>query len=112
MDQDFKCEKPKQVKIFKITCVPQGFDMINSIGQFWGRIQFNRKSLHISQAISIHLSDGKQIGFVPPDMVGEVIEFVDKRNTYPCRGSINSEYDRFRETFYYWGECIIEKPIV
>ena len=109
MDQDFKGEKPKPVKIFKIACVPQGSDMFNSTGQFFGRIQFNRKSQHISQAISIHSDDGKRIGFVPPEMVADVIEFVDKRDTYPCRGSINSEYDRFREAFYYWGECIIEK---
>lgn len=112
MDQDFKGEKPKPVKIIKIACVPQGPDMPNRTGQFFGRIQFNRQSQHISQAISIHSADGARLGFVPADMVSEVIEFVGQRDTCACKGSINAEYDHFRESFYYWGECVIEKPNV
>ena len=54
MDQDSNGEKPKPVKIFKMVCVPQGPDMPNRTGQFFGRIQFNRQSQHLSQAISIH----------------------------------------------------------
>ena len=112
MDQIYEGEKPKPVKIFKIACVPQGPDMPNRTGQFFGRIQFNRQSQHLSQAISIHASDGARLGFVPADMVSEVIEFVGQRDTCACKGSINAEYDHFRESFYYWGECVIEKPNV
>lgn len=104
-------EKPKPVKIFKMANVSQGYKMATRVGRFEGRLEFNMKSRFCSSAIRIMIED-EEIGYVPKDMVGEVLEFIGQRDVYPCRGTINSSYDQYVEQFYFWGECVVDQPDV
>jgi len=103
-------DKPKPVKIFKMDHVVQHYTMNSHVGRFEGHIEFFRESMHTSSALRIFLDSGQLVGYVPADMVGEVLAFIGFRDSCPCKGIINRDYDRYIEQFYFWGECMITDP--
>ena len=103
-------ETETEVKIFKIEQMRQDAWMRKYAGNFFGNIVFDHRQPDVSKAIRIVLSDGTVIGYVPVRLFGELMIFVAHQDVTACKGHINSEYDRTKKQFYFWGECVVPKP--
>lgn len=101
----------RKVKIFKIERMGRNYRLSNYVGEFEGRIEHDLKSEYASKAIRVVIHDGTFIGYAPAERVMEILDFIGHRESYPCKGNINRNYDRASECFYFWGECVISENV-